>query len=346
VIAVDAHGADRGCSEVAAGARRAGIPVLLFGPAAEVGGGDDTPAGQGPAAAEVVDAPVAIGPEEEPARAVRAKPEASISMAARAVGDGRARALVSAGPTGAALAAALVHVKRLRGVHRPAVAVLLPVPGAPTLLLDAGASVEARPEHLVQFGYLGAAFMEAVHGVRRPRVGLLSVGEERSKGTAAVVEAHDRLADGPLDFRGNVEGDDLTAGVCDVVVTDGFTGNVALKAVEGTARTVVGAIREAIRSGAVSSVGGLLIRRRVTGLRDQLDPNSVGGAILLGLRGVVVIAHGGSTAGGVAQAVALAQRAVDERMVERTLAALESAGALRSADAASVNARHDQGAGA
>ena len=329
MIALDAHGADRGPATVAEGARLAGVPVTLFGPAAELGAADGL--------VQVEDCPLAIGAEEEPARAVRANPDASIARAAAAVAAGRAGALVSAGPTGAALAASVVHLKRLRGVHRPAIAVLLPVPGSPTLLLDAGASTEVRPEHLVQFAYLGAAFMEAVHAIERPRVGLLSVGEEPAKGTPDVVAAHERLAAGPLDFRGNVEGGDLTAGSCDVVVTDGFTGNVALKTMEGTVRTVVGAMRDAVRSSPVSSLGGLLIRGRVGALRSELDPNSVGGAILLGLRHVVVIAHGSSTADGVAQAVRVAGRAVDERVVDRTRAALAAGDALRSAPAGSVS---------
>ncbi len=331
MIALDANGADAGPAAVAEGGRGSGAPVLLFGPAAAL-------AGHG---AEVVDAPEAITGDDEPVRAVRARPDASIVRAARAVGDGTAQALVSAGPTGAALAASVLHIKRLRGVHRPAVAALVPVPGRPTLLLDAGASVEVRPEQLVQFAHMGAAFMEAVHGVRRPRVALLSVGEEAGKGTPDVREAHARLARGTLDFVGNVEGGDLTAGVADVVVTDGFTGNVALKVMEGTAKTVVGAVGDVVRSGAVSSLGGLLIRRRMGALREQLDPNVVGGAILLGLRATVVIAHGASTPDGVANAVRLAQRAIDERMVERTASALAAAGALRSGATASVADRHD-----
>lgn len=338
MIAVDAHGADGGPVTVAEGARRSGLPVTLFGPEAEVGGrGGDV---------QVVDSPRRIGPSEEPARAVRANPEASIARAAAAVAAGTADALVSAGPTGAALAASLVHVKRMRGVHRPAVAALLPLPGRSTLLLDAGANTEVRPEHLVQFAYLGAAFMEAVHGVARPRVGLLSVGEEAGKGTPDVVTAHERIAAGPLDFHGNVEGTDLVAGACDVVVTDGFTGNIALKTMEGTARVVAGAIRDAVRSGRVSSLGGLLIRGRIGRLRGQLDPNAVGGAILLGLRGVVVIAHGSASAEGIAQAVRLARRAADERVVERTHSALAAGDALRSAPAASVSRADDQGTGA
>ena len=209
------------------------------------------------------------------------------------------------------------------------------------LLLDAGANVDVRPEHLVQFAYMGAAFMEAVQGVERPRVGLLSIGEESKKGTADVVAAHEQLAGGPLDFAGNIEGTDLTAAAADVVVTDGFTGNVALKLMEGTAKTVAGAVRDAIRGGVVSSVGGLLVRGRLGALRDQLDPNSTGGAILLGVRRPVVVAHGKSTAEGIANAVRLARRAADEQMVERTAAALADAGVLRSAPAASFARSHD-----
>jgi phosphate acyltransferase len=325
LIALDANGADAGPATVAEGGRRSGVPVRIYGPAPELHGYDG-----------VVDSPVAIGNDEEPARAVRAKPEASIVRAARAVAGGEADALVSAGPTGAVLAASLFHMKRIKGVYRPAVALLLPIPGRPVLLLDVGANVEVRPEHLVQFAYMGSAFMEAVHGVERPEVGLLSVGEEPGKGTEDVVEAHERLAGGPLNFAGNVEGNDVTGGVVDVVVTDGFTGNIALKAIEGTLETVVDAIRAAIRSGAVSSLGGLLIRGRLGALRHELDPETVAGAILLGVRGVAVVAHGRFSEVGIANAVRVAQRAVDERVVERMTTALEEGGALRSAAAASV----------
>src|ERR687895_1113608 len=264
VIAVDANGADQGPAAVAEGVRRAGVPVLLFGPASRLGGA-------GPRA-EVVDAPVTVKAGGEPVAAVRSKRDASIVQAARAVGVGRADALVSAGSTGPTLAAATLSVKRLHGVFRPALAVLLPIPGGPVLLLDAGASVEVRPDHLVQFAYMGAGFMSAVHGVERPRVGLLSVGEESGKGTPDVLAAGERLADGKLDFVGNLEGFDLPGAGADVVVTDGFTGNVALKVLEGTAKTVTGAIRDAIRSGPVSSLGGLLIRGRVARLRAQAGP--------------------------------------------------------------------------
>lgn len=331
MIAVDANGADAGPAAVAEAARRSGERVLLFGPAAELG----DPGG----AVEVVDAPERIRADEEPVRAVRARPEASIAQAARAVADGRADALVSAGATGPTLAAATLAIKRIRGVHRPAVAVLLPLPAGRVLLLDAGANVEVRPEHLVQFAYMGAAFMEHVEGVERPRVGLLSVGTEPGKGTPDVVAAHERLAGGALEFAGNVEGFDLPHATVDVVVADGFSGNIALKTLEATARVTRDAIRDAVRSGAVSTVGGLLIRGAVGRLRARLDPEAVGGAILLGLRRPVVIAHGSFGPDGLAAAIALARRAVDERMVERTAAALEAGGAMRSAPAGSVSDR-------
>jgi glycerol-3-phosphate acyltransferase PlsX len=331
VIALDANGADGGPALVADGARRSGERVLLFGPAAQLGGGDDL--------VEVVDAPLAIPPGGEPVAAVRGAPDASIVQAARAVAEGRAEALVSAGSTGPTLAAGTLNVKRIRGVHRPALAVLVPIPGKPVLLLDCGANVEVRPDHLVQFAYMGAAFMEAVHGLERPRVGLLTVGEEQGKGTSDVLETGERLGKGGLDFVGNLEGFDLPGASADVIVSDGFTGNVALKVMEGTSRVVRDAIRDAIRSGPISTLGGLLIRGRVARLREELDPERVGGAILLGLRKPVVVAHGSFGPAGIASAVKLARRAVDEHMVERTAAALQRAGVLRSVPAASLAPR-------
>lgn len=329
MIAVDANGADRGPAAVAEGVGRSGLPVLLFGPERELRGA------AGPLA-EIVDAPESIKAGGEAVAAVRSKRDASIVQAARAVADGRAEALVSAGSTGPTLAAATIAVKRLRGVFRPALAVLLPVPGGPVLLLDAGASVEVRPEHLVQFAYMGACFMSSVVGVERPKVGLLSVGEESGKGTPDVLAAHERIAEGGLNFVGNLEGFDLPAASADVVVADGFTGNVALKVLEGTVRELSKEIRTKVRSGPVSSAGGLLIRGKLRQVRDDLDPERVGGAILLGLRKPVVVAHGSFGPVGIEHAVKLARRAVDEDMVGRTTAALRGAGVLRSAPAGSV----------
>ena len=255
-------------------------------------------------------------------RAVRSHPQASVVLAAADVAEGSSDAMVSAGPTGATMTAALFAMKRLRGVRRPALALQLAVPGRsgpPTVLLDVGANTEVRSQDLVQFGVLGAAFSRAVLGVDSPRVALLSVGEEAKKGTPIVVEAHAELAelDG-IEFVGNVEGRDLLGEAADVIVTDGFTGNVALKTLEGTAKAVGAAVGDAARSNPVAAVGGLLLRPALGGLRRELDPDTTGGAILLGLRGVAVVAHGSSGPEGIANAIRLAARSVSERAVERT----------------------------
>jgi phosphate acyltransferase len=328
-VAVDANGADLGAAEVAAGAALAaerGTRVLLFGPAAEIG---DVAAG-----VEVVDAPVSIAKAPEPALAVRSTPEASIVQAVKAVAEGKADALVSGGSTGAAIAAGLFEIKRARGVYRPALAIPVPVPGKPVLFLDVGANVEVRPEHLVQFAFLGAAFARVVLGVERPRVGLLSNGEEPSRGTPDLVAAHETLRERALavpglDFVGNVEGDRITAGAADVVVTDGFTGNVAVKLMEGVSSTVMGAIRDVARSSPRATLGGLLLRPALRRFRDEIDPERAGGAYMLGLRRVGIVAHGRSTRRGFANAIAVAEQGVRERVVERTHEELEAAGVLR-----------------
>lgn len=326
-IALDAMGSDHGPAEVAQGAAlaaAAGTRILLVGPRDEL-----SDAVAGVEGVEIAHAPDAITNHDEPARAVRSRPQSSVVVAARAVAEGRADALVSAGATGATLAAALFEVRRIEGVHRPALGALLPLPGGTVLLLDAGANTEAKPEHLVQFALMGSAFSSVVLGTERPRVGLLSVGEEAKKGTPAVVEANRRLVGAPLNFAGNIEGRDVMDALVDVAVTDGFTGNVALKVMEATARMVTGALREAARSSPLAGVGGMLLRPKLQGLRDQLDPETTGGAILLGLRGVAVVAHGSATRRGIANAIALAERGVHEHVVERTAAALAEAGALR-----------------
>jgi phosphate acyltransferase len=323
-IAVDANGADLGPAEVAAGAATAaaqGVRVLLFGPAEafrEVAEG-----------VEVVDAPVSIAKAADPVLAVRSTPDASIVQAARAVADGRADAFVAGGSTGAALAAGLFNIKRASGIYRPALALPLPVPGAPVTLLDVGANAESRPEHLVQFAFMGAALAQVVLGVQQPRVGLLSNGEEAVKGTPLVQETHEKLAGSPLRFVGNVEGLDLTSGVADVIVTDGFTGNVALKVLEGTSQAVLQAVRSAAMSSARAKLGGFLLRSSLGGLREQIDPEGPGGAYLLGLRQLGVVPHGRFTRFGWSQAILLAARGVSGDVVGRTHAALEAAGALR-----------------
>jgi glycerol-3-phosphate acyltransferase PlsX len=327
-VAVDAGGADLGPDEVAAGASAAaegGIGVLLFGPAHQIGS-----AGPG---VEVVDAPVSIAKAPDPAFAVRTTPEASIVQAARAVADGRAQALVSGGSTGSALAAALFNLRRDHGIYRPALALPIPIPGSsPVLLLDVGANVSCRPEHMVQFAHMGSAFAQAVLRIESPRVALLSNGEEPAKGTPELVAVHEQLA-GPagsgLNFVGNIEGTQLPERAADVIVMDGFTGNIVLKLTEGISGRTLRAIRDAAMSSWRARVGGLLLRPAVQGLRDQIDPEAQGGAYMLGLRQIGVVAHGRFTRRGFARAIEVAARGVQEDVIGRTRTALMEAGALR-----------------
>ncbi len=335
-VAVDAGGADRGPREVALGATRAaeqGIGVLLFGPGEAMG-----EVGPG---VEVVDAPVSIAKAPDPAFAVRTTPEASIVQAARAVADGRAQALVSGGSTGSALAAALFNLRRDRGIYRPALALPLPLPGqGPVLLLDVGANVTCRPEHMIQFAHMGSAFAQAVMGIPSPRVALLSNGEEPAKGTPDLVSLHEQLA-GPagagLNFIGNIEGTQMPEGVADVLVMDGFTGNITLKLTEGVSMVMLRSIRNAAMSSWRGRLGGWLLSSSVRGLRDHIDPEAQGGAYMLGLRHVGVVAHGRFSQRGFARAIEVAARAVSEDVIGRTRTALSEAGALRSELAGTVS---------
>ncbi len=339
VVAVDANGADLGPAEVAGGAALAaadGVRVLLFGPAQEIG--------EMPAGVEVVDAPVSIAKESDPARAARAHPDSSIVQAARAVADGRAQAFVCAGGTGAALAAGIFNIRRARGIYRPALALPVPVPGSPVTLIDVGANADARREHLVQYAFMGAALSRVVLGVPHPRVGLLSNGAEAGRGSALVLEAHAELAEraaGGLDgftFVGNVEGDAVVEGVADVVVTDGFTGNIALKLMEGVSQTILHAVRSAATSTPRAKIGGLLLRPALQGFRGEIDPEGPGGAYLLGLRRLGVVPHGRFTRRGFAQAIRRAELGARSDVVGQTHAALERAGALKRAPVSAADA--------
>jgi glycerol-3-phosphate acyltransferase PlsX len=306
-IAVDAMGGDRGPEEVAAGALAAvaeNLQPIIVGPA-----GLET---QG---LELIEAPDVIAMDEKPTEAVRAKPQSSLVVACRAVGEGKADAVVSAGNTGAMLAASLLELRRIPGVRRPAIAVTIPARRRPSVLLDSGANADARPEDLVQFAHMGAVFAEEILGARDPEIRLLSIGEEEEKGNQLTLEAHDLLAESRLNFAGNVEGRDLLAGAADVVVTDGFTGNVALKLLEGTIRELLDAFREEITRSTRGKLGGLLIRPAARRLRQRLDPDTYGGAYLLGLRGLAVIAHGNSSRRAIENAIRLAARGVDNDVV-------------------------------
>jgi len=308
-VAVDALGGDHAPAEVVAGAMAAAsdaIEPVLFGPA-EL----DTHG------LELVACTDAIEMHEKPAEAVRGKPDASLVRAVKAVGDGDADAVISAGNTGAVLAASLLHVRRLPGVLRPGIAIVIPGKRGPTVLIDAGANADARPEHLLQFAHMGVVFAQELLDVAEPSVRLLSIGEEPEKGNQLTLDAHALLDDAGLRFEGNIEGRGLLEGDADVVVCDGFTGNVALKTLEGTIRSVLQALRSEIESSARGKLGGLLIRPAARGLRARLDPDTYGGGYLLGLRGLVVIAHGSSSRVAIANATRMAARGVEHRLVER-----------------------------
>ncbi|HTZ06146.1 MAG TPA: phosphate acyltransferase PlsX [Gaiellaceae bacterium] len=321
VIAVDAMGGDRGPDEVVAGAvaaRSDTLTPVLYGSA-----------GIDAAGLELVETVGVIEMSDKPAEAVRAKPDSSLVAAVRAVAEGRADAVVSAGNTGAVLAAGLLELRRLPGVIRPAIAIPVPSERGPSVLLDAGANADARPEHLLQFATMGSVFAEEMLGIENPEVRLLSIGEEPEKGNQLTLEAHELLAASDLNFAGNTEGRDLLSGAADVVVTDGFTGNVALKLLEGAIRSLLEALRAEIESTPRGKLGGLLIRPAARRLRDRLDPDTYGGAYLLGLRGLAVIAHGNSSQKAIANAVRLAARGVEHDVVERLAARLPSPAASR-----------------
>jgi phosphate acyltransferase len=317
-VAVDAMGGDRAPEEIVAGALLAAsdaVEPVLFGRRGQL-----EPLAQG---LEVVHADDVVAMDEKPSDAAREKRESSMFAACRAVGQGDAHAVVSAGNTGAMLAAGLLEIRRLPDVHRPAIAVPLPSVGGTSVLIDAGANADARPEHLVQFGHMGLVFAEEVLDIADPNVALLSIGEEPEKGNRLVRETHRELEASHLDFVGNVESRELLAHAADVVVCDGFTGNMALKLMEGTIKTLLDELRKEIQATSRGKLGGLLIRPAARGLRKRLDPDTYGGAYLLGLRGLVVIAHGSSSRTAIANAITLGAHGAAGNVVERVAARLE-----------------------
>jgi glycerol-3-phosphate acyltransferase PlsX len=317
-VAVDAMGGDRAPEEIVAGALAAAsdsVEPVLFGRHDEL-----EPIAEG---LEIVHADDIVAMDEKPSDAAREKRESSMFAACRAVGEGDAHAVVSAGNTGAMLAAGLLEIRRLPDVHRPAIAVPLPSIGGTSVLIDAGANADARPEHLVQFGHMGSVFAEEILGISDPNVALLSIGEEPEKGNRLVRETHPVLEASHLDFVGNVESRELLAHAADVVVCDGFTGNMALKLMEGTIKTLLDELRKEIEASPRGKLGGLLIRPAARGLRKRLDPETYGGAYLLGLRGLVVIAHGSSSRTAIANAITLGAQGAAGNVVARLAARLE-----------------------
>jgi len=320
-IAVDAMGGDQAPGEIVAGARRAAdeldVPVLLVGR-------PDAIASAGPGALEILPCTEVIAMDDDPGPGVRRKKDSSLVRAAEAVRDGRASAMVSAGNTGATMASALLRMGRIKGVSRPAIATPIPVPGGtPTVLLDAGANAECQAPWLVQFAQMGGAFARERYGIAEPRVGLLSIGEEDTKGTALVKETNALLRTAPgVKFVGNVEGRDLMTDDVDVVVTDGFTGNVALKTLEGGMRFIQAKLLEVFTATEERRRAFDVLWPAVVPLVSELDPDSHGGAMLLGVDGVCIISHGSSSAGAIVNAVRVAKEMVEHDLVAHLHAAV------------------------
>jgi glycerol-3-phosphate acyltransferase PlsX len=295
IIALDALGGDRAPREPIAGAvqavRQFGLEIAVVGPRPLI---EDELARHGalPAGLHVVEASQAIGMDESPAQAVRQKRDATINVAMRLLKDGEVSAVVSAGNTGAVVASALLNVGRLAGIERPAIGTIFPSTEHGVLLLDCGANAAAKASYMVQFGYMGTAFMEKAFGIERPRVGLLNIGEEEGKGNELVQEVYDKLKKTPLNFIGNVEGKDITAGIVDVVVTDGFTGNVLVKASEALLDFAFGRVRSVVESKLQYRIAGLFLRDALREMRRKLEYAEYGGVPLLGVNGVVIVAHG------------------------------------------------------
>jgi glycerol-3-phosphate acyltransferase PlsX len=320
-IAVDAMGGDHAPSVVidgaVAAARHLDAEVALVGPTAEIERALAAHHDWSKLGIVIVDAPDVIAMSDTPSAALRRKPRASVRVAAELVASRNAAALVSVGHTGATVMAAHGAFGMINGVDRPALAVTIPTRGRPAVLLDAGANVECRPAHLLQFGVMGSVVARVAFGVDRPRVGLLSIGEEATKGNELTREAHQLLKAAPINFIGNIEGREIYSGVADVVVCDGFTGNVVLKTSEGLVETVETLLGDELRGTFSSQVGYLLSRRAFRRFRRRLDYSEYGGAALIGVAGLVIVGHGRSSAKAVRNAIAMAYRFATTEFVHR-----------------------------
>ncbi len=321
-IAVDAVGGDLAPAAVLEGIAAAladdpDLTVLVVGPASVIDAFCEAHL-----AAEAVVADDTIAMDEHGAAAVRAKKQSSIVVGCRLVRDGQADAFFSAGNTGAMMAAGTLVTGRLPGVMRPAIGTALPTTGDPCVMLDVGANADCKPEHLVQFAHMGRAYAQSALGIAEPRVALLNIGEEPTKGSLLAQEAHALMAASVPGFTGNVEGRDIPTGGADVIVTDGFTGNVALKLMEGLSKSLLGQVRDAMTSTAMRSMAAALLKPALVGLRARLDPDELGAAPLLGLTGLVLIGHGSSSARAVASAIRVGAQAVRQDVVGRVASAL------------------------
>jgi len=317
-IAVDAMGGDRTPSEILAGAHEAarlGFPIVLVGPPSLDTGG-----------LPLIEASEVIAMDDDPGKSVRTKKDSTLVRAAEAVRDGQASAMISAGNTGATMASALLRMGRIKGVNRPAIATPIPVPGgSPTVLLDAGANAEVQADWLVQFAQMGSIYSRHRFDVASPRVGLLSIGEEPGKGDTLRKETYELLsvASG-INFIGNVEGRDVMTDDVDVVVTDGFTGNVVLKTLEGGMRTLVKALIAAFGSRPEYKEHADVLLPALLPLYESVDPDTTGGAILLGVDGVCIISHGSSSARAMVNGIKVAADMVERRIVEEIRSAIAS----------------------
>lgn len=322
-VAVDAMGGDAAPQpnlDGAHAAAAAGTSVVMVGPEGLEG------LTVGEITLGLIPASEVIGMLDDPAQGVRRKKDSTLVRAAEAVRDGKASAMISAGNTGATMAAALLRMGRISGVKRPAIATPIPVPGAtPTVLLDAGANAEVQPEWLVQFGLMGSVYARRRFGIENPRVGLLSIGEEPGKGDSLRKAAYELFAQAPgMNFIGNVEGRDVMSDDVDVCVTDGFTGNVVLKTLEGGMKTVIGALLEAFAQPEHAEHADALVPALLP-LYEALSPDTYGGAVLLGVDGVCIIAHGSSSARAIENGINVARDLVEHDMVAEIRAAIAAA---------------------
>ncbi|WP_373526557.1 phosphate acyltransferase PlsX [Nostoc sp.] len=321
-IAIDAMGGDHAPSEIVAGALRAreelGVNILLVGDPQQIEAAlpPKTNLGQ----VEIVTAKDAIAMDEEPLNAVRRKPKASINVAMDLVKQQQADAVFSAGHSGAAMASALLRLGRLPGIDRPAIGTVFPtvIAGKPVLVLDVGANVDCRPKFLEQFGVMGSAYSQYVLGTDEPKVGLLNIGEENSKGNDAAVRAHQMLSENSqINFIGNAEGRDVLSGRFDVIVCDGFVGNILLKFAEAVGEVILQILREELPQGLHGQIGSALLKPNLKRIKQRMDHAEHGGALLLGVAGVCLIGHGSSQAPSVFNAIRMAKEAVDNQVIQR-----------------------------
>lgn len=327
-IAVDAMGGDFAPREIVLGSieacRELNAEIVLVGNAEAIHAilSEQNISGL---SLEVYPASEVIAMDEHPANAVKRKKDSSLVVANRLVKEGKAAAVISAGNTGAAMSSSLLNIGRIKGIKRPAIASPMPTRTGVSVLIDAGANAECDPENLLQFALMGSVYAEKVLGIKDPRVGLLNIGEEETKGNKLALDTYTLLKESPLHFIGNIEGRDVHRGNCDVIVCDGFVGNIVLKLSEGLASTLFGQIKQTITGNLLSSMGGLLLKPAFTQLKARMDYTEYGGAPLLGLNGISMISHGSSNAKAVKNAIKATMRAISEDVVGKISAAVNPA---------------------